>query len=125
MNIASLASRFSQVAINPQPLPPGPDPYSAASRFNQVALNPQPLPPGPDPYSVASRLNQVALNPQPLPPGADAVTKAGIIIIGGNQVSFDDENYCGNGKIPLPHPGWPSSAALPNQQLIQGAVQFF
>ncbi|MFY9919906.1 MAG: hypothetical protein WAL26_16140 [Mycobacterium sp.] len=29
------------VALNPQPLPPGPD-------FSRVALNPQPLPPGPD-----------------------------------------------------------------------------
>ena len=29
------------VALNPQPLPPGPD-------LSRVALNPQPLPPGPD-----------------------------------------------------------------------------
>jgi hypothetical protein len=45
------------VALNPQPLPPGPD-------WSRVALNPQPLPPGPD-------LSRVALNPQPLPPGPD------------------------------------------------------
>jgi hypothetical protein len=45
------------VALNPQPLPPGPD-------WSRVALNPQPLPPGPD-------WSRVALNPQPLPPGPD------------------------------------------------------
>ena len=45
------------VALNPQPLPPGPD-------WSRIALNPQPLPPGPD-------WSRVALNPQPLPPGPD------------------------------------------------------
>ena len=47
------------VALNPQPLPPGPD-------LSRVALNPQPLPPGPD-------FSRVALNPQPLPPGPDSL----------------------------------------------------
>lgn len=119
----SAASLFNKVALNPQPLPPGPDPYSAASQFNKVALNPQPLPPGPDPYSPAGQLNKVALNPQPLPPG-DSVTKAGIIVIGGKQVSFDDDNFCGNGLHPIPHPNWALNTALPNQQVLQGAVQF-
>lgn len=36
------------VALNPQPLPPGPD-------WSRVALNPQPLPPGPDWSRVLSR----------------------------------------------------------------------
>jgi hypothetical protein len=130
MNItgASLTS-LNRVAINPQPLPPGGDPYSAASLFDKVALNPQPLPPGPDPYSPASQLDKVALNPQPLPPGdLEMVTKAGIIIIGGKQLSLDDDNFCGNGQLPVhptPRPDWSFNTALPNQQLLQGAVQFF
>lgn len=43
------------VALNPQPLPPGPD-------WSRVALNPQPLPPRVVDFS------RFALNPQPLPP---------------------------------------------------------
>jgi len=42
--------RWLWAALNPQPLPPGPDPYAELS---WVALNPQPLPPGPDPYRAA------------------------------------------------------------------------
>ena len=56
INIARMQPGAS-VSLNPQPLPPGPDP------FGRVALNPQPLPPEPDPFGIAS------LNPQPLPPG--------------------------------------------------------
>ena len=55
--VPNLPSLTDSVALNPQPLPPGPD-------WSRVALNPQPLPPGPD-------LSRVALNPQPLPPGPD------------------------------------------------------
>ncbi len=55
--VPGLPSLVDSVALNPQPLPPGPD-------WSRVALNPQPLPPGPD-------LSRVALNPQPLPPGPD------------------------------------------------------
>ena len=36
----------------------------ALTLIDAVALNPQPLPPGPD-------LSRIALNPQPLPPGPD------------------------------------------------------
>jgi len=39
--VPGLPSLVDSVALNPQPLPPGPD-------FSRVALNPQPLPPGPD-----------------------------------------------------------------------------
>ena len=55
--VPGLPSLTDSVALNPQPLPPGPD-------WSRVALNPQPLPPGPD-------FSRVALNPQPLPPGPD------------------------------------------------------
>jgi hypothetical protein len=60
-----------EVALNPQPLPPGPgeklgalnpQSLSPGSDFSKVALNPQPLPPRSD-------FSRVALNPQPLPPG--------------------------------------------------------
>jgi hypothetical protein len=43
-------SRLSWVALNPQPLPPGPP-----DRLSLVALNPQPLPPGPpDAFRIAA-----------------------------------------------------------------------
>ena len=38
---AGLHDRVSAVALNPQPLPPGPDDLS----IDFIALNPQPLPP--------------------------------------------------------------------------------
>jgi len=41
--------KIRQFMLNPQPLPPGPDP--GPERFNQVSFNPQPDPPGgPDPF---------------------------------------------------------------------------
>jgi hypothetical protein len=92
--------------------------------LDKVALNPQPLPPknGPD------ILTNTEINPQPLPPkdGPDMVTNAGIIVVGGYQLSLDDD-FCGNGRTvgpPIPHGAWASNAALPNQQVLQGAVQF-
>jgi hypothetical protein len=67
-------SALESVALNPQPLPPGPDDYvldygfvapsdyleigprgsviALQSALESVALNPQPLPPGPDDYVV-------------------------------------------------------------------------
>ncbi len=71
--IAKLSSaqlaRIAQYMLNPQPLPPGPDPgperAMALSRFNsinEVAFNPQPDPPG-DPFPNIGRL-EVA---QPMP----------------------------------------------------------
>jgi hypothetical protein len=99
---------------------------ASLASLNRVAINPQPLPPGGDPYSAASLLDKVALNPQPLPPGDPGmVTKAGIIIVGGKQLSLDDDNFCGNGRWPHPTPGWSFNTALPNQQVLQGAVQFY
>jgi hypothetical protein len=65
-SLASASDRVSEVALNPQPLPPSP-----ADRVNEVALNPQPLPPSP-----ADRVNEVALNPQPLPPAPDRIAGA-------------------------------------------------
>ena len=63
----SARSRFEQVALNPQPLPP--------REFDQVFLNPQPLPPEPPPgraFAAGSNLTNlgdiVGFNPQPDPP---------------------------------------------------------
>ena len=53
------------------PVPPAPPVVSGArvrSPLEWVALNPQPLPPGPPDPDFSSRLSKVALNPQPLPP---------------------------------------------------------
>jgi len=52
-------------------IPRGPQGFSLQDRVSAVALNPQPLPPGPpDPegISVARPGASVFLNPQPLPP---------------------------------------------------------
>jgi hypothetical protein len=63
--------------LNPQPLPPGPDPspdVRIAAPWLRSELNPQPLPPGPDPspdVRIAAPWLQSALNPQPLPPGLE------------------------------------------------------
>src|SRR5262249_19730616 len=62
-------------AINPQPLPPGPEmsALNALEHLNWSALNPQPLPPGPEmsALNALEHLNWSALNPQPLPPGPE------------------------------------------------------
>ena len=43
--------KIRQYMLNPQPLPPGPDPGPERFNFNQVYFNPQPDPPGnPDPF---------------------------------------------------------------------------
>ena len=69
------------VSLNPQPLPPGPDPgpdniwHHDPAGF--VSLNPQPLPPGGGETGLVHSTGlidpgtHVALNPQPLPPGPD------------------------------------------------------
>ncbi len=75
-----LGNQGDAVALNPQPLPPGPDDFRALGRIlsalgdNLAALNPQPLPPGPDGNlaRIFSRIGESkALNPQPLPPGPE------------------------------------------------------
>jgi len=75
-----------EVALNPQPLPPGPDSdrtqpaqdatFNPAANGNARALNPQPLPPGPDP-DRAQRVQGA------IPDRADTGTEAGIIIVSG------------------------------------------
>ena len=124
-------SRLLWAALNPQPLPPGPDPFS---RMAWAALNPQPLPPAPDPYS---HLAWIALNPQPLPPGPDpyraalaaraviirAATQAdfaqmlgnkeserGIIVVGGRVSAIVDE-WCGT-PVPGRHGPGPHFVSL-------------
>jgi hypothetical protein len=54
-----------RVLLNPQPLPPHPDPWRD---WASILLNPQPLPPHPDPWRDWA---SVLLNPQPLPPHPD------------------------------------------------------
>lgn len=78
-----------EVALNPQPLPPGPDSdrtqparsgaYNPATYGNERALNPQPLPPGPD--------SNRALHVQAIPDRADRGAEAGTIIVSGKPVS--------------------------------------
>ena len=58
-------SMGTQVALNPQPLPPGYKSRGAATKSK--ALNPQPLPPGYKSRGAATKSK--ALSPQPLPPG--------------------------------------------------------
>lgn len=59
-----------KTALNPQPLPPGPQSAGQkSSAASKVELNPQPLPPGAKKGSVSAE-SKTALNPQPLPPGA-------------------------------------------------------
>jgi hypothetical protein len=44
-----VSDAIDAVALNPQPLPPGPDDFRGGLLDSDaVALNPQPLPPGPD-----------------------------------------------------------------------------
>src|SRR5262249_33644474 len=112
-DVSSLAKVFEGaghpdwIELNPQPLPPGPDPEGAsplAKMFDDVsqfvshggahpdwiALNPQPLPPGPDPEAgihMSDPINSVALNPQQLPPGPDPQPDLHLsdVLIGGQD----------------------------------------
>ncbi len=75
-----------EVALNPQPLPPGPDSertqpaqsvaFNPAPNGNERALNPQPMPPGPD--SEQAQRVQGAISDR-----ADKGAEAGIIIVSG------------------------------------------
>lgn len=75
---------IGKVALNPQPLPPGPDAeitqpaqsgaFNPAANENKRALNPQPLPPGPD----SGRMQRVQ------GAQADRGAETGIIIVSGN-----------------------------------------
>jgi hypothetical protein len=95
-SVDNIASHFHPDwgAVNPQPLPPGPDPEAALHGSDLVSqvlkpgvdsvvhnfwndVNPQPLPPGPDPEMGghaspwSNIISAVDLNRQPLPPGPD------------------------------------------------------
>jgi hypothetical protein len=63
-------SGFVQVALNPQPEPPGDTARSrlSVSGHARVELNPQPEPPGITDKSTSGHA-RVQLNPQPEPPG--------------------------------------------------------
>jgi hypothetical protein len=104
-------SRLLEVALNPQPLPPGPDPYRELA---WVALNPQPLPPGPDPYRAAMMARAVITR---------AATQAdftqllgnkhaenGIIIVGGRVRDVIDD-WCGT-PVPGHHGPGPHFISL-------------
>ncbi len=79
--------RVDEVALNPQPLPPGPDPdrtqsaqsavFNPAANGNGRSLNPQPLPPGPD-------LGPAKPVPGAIPdPAGKGGAETGIIIVSG------------------------------------------
>lgn len=58
-------------------------PSLVSSTLSRVALNPQPLPPGPrDPEASSSLWNSVS--------ASNAGTQNGIIVIGGRQFTLDD-----------------------------------
>ena len=68
----AFSNHASWVEINPQPLPPMPDPTTTSSddHMSWAMINPQPLPPMPDPTTGGDdHMSWVMLNPQPLPPG--------------------------------------------------------
>jgi hypothetical protein len=93
-------------ALNPQPLPPGPDPYA---QLSWAALNPQPLPPGPDPYRAAFTARAVIGRAAAQLDFADLLgdeqNERGIIIVSGKVMDIIEE-WCGT-PIPGhrgPHP---------------------
>ena len=87
--------RWMWAALNPQPLPPGPDPYS---EFAWVALNPQPLPPGPDPYRAAFAarvvIDRASAQCQIAEVFGAQQAERSIIIVGGKVREIVDE-WCG------------------------------
>ncbi|MGI9088127.1 MAG: hypothetical protein ACR2HH_10385 [Chthoniobacterales bacterium] len=103
--------RWLWAALNPQPLPPGPDPYSDLA---WVALNPQPLPPGPDPYRAAFAARAVITRAAAQADFASVVgnerSERGIIIVGG-RVSEIVEEWCGT-PVPGHHGPGPHFVSL-------------
>ncbi len=112
--IGTMRTGVSAKALNPQPLPPGPDKGAAAMRTSASAkaLNPQPLPPGPNKGAAAMRAgaSAKALNPQPLPPGPDKGAAA--MRTGASAKALN----------PQPLPPGPDKAKL-NSAKIQQSVQ--
>ena len=104
-------SRLLWAALNPQPLPPGPDPYSALA---WVALNPQPLPPGPDPYRAAFAARAVITRAATQADFAEVLGDRGseksIIVVGGKVSEIVDE-WCGT-PVPGRHGPGPHFVSL-------------
>jgi hypothetical protein len=98
-------------ALNPQPLPPGPDPYSALA---WAAINPQPLPPSPDPYRAAFAARAVITRAAAQADFAEVLgnrgSDKGIIIIGGKVSEIVDE-WCGT-PVPGHHGPGPHFVSL-------------
>jgi hypothetical protein len=103
-----IMQRWMWAALNPQPLPPGPDPYA------WVALNPQPLPPGPDPYrsAFAARvvIDRAAAQHQFAEVLGEQQSERSIIIVSGKVRDIVDE-WCGT-PTPGHHGPRPYGVAL-------------
>ena len=103
--------RWLWAALNPQPLPPGPDPYAS---LNWAALNPQPLPPGPDPYRAAFIARAVIGRAAAQADLADVLSnqqsERSIIIVGGKVSDIVDE-WCGT-PVPGHHGPGPHFVSL-------------
>ena len=85
--------------------------HSFASRINEVALNPQPLPPEPPEQTLQRVSAQIA---QRIAFAAIALEAAGQDS-GARMVSAAIDDWCGNGRppIPIPWPGpWPFAFGL-------------
>ena len=92
--------------------PHGPvGPHGFSSRFSEVALNPQPLPPEPPPDRLQRVSALVAHNIAFAAIAAEAAGQDG----GVRMISSAIDDWCGNGRppIPIPWPGpWPFAFAL-------------
>lgn len=110
--------RLLWAALNPQPLPPSPDPYMELS---WAALNPQPLPPSPDPYRAAfaarAVITRAAAQYEMVEVLSDEQSERGIIIVSGRVNAIVDE-WCGT---PVPRQQGPRPHPL---ALLAAGVQF-
>ena len=85
--------------------------HAFASRLSEVALNPQPLPPEPPPERLQRASALVAHNIAFAAIAAEAAGQDGGVRIVNSAI----DDWCGNGRppIPIPWPGpWPFAFAL-------------
>ena len=85
--------------------------HTFASRISEVALNPQPLPPEPPPEKLQRVSALVAHNIAFAAIAAEAAGQEG----GARMINSAIDDWCGNGRppIPIPWPGpWPFAFAL-------------
>ena len=85
--------------------------HTFASRISEVALNPQPLPPEPPPERLQRVSALVAHNIAFAAIAAEAAGQGS----GARMISSAIDDWCGNGRppIPIPWPGpWPFAFAL-------------